>query len=637
MNSVEKKNSARPYAGASAARDSARRRFRRRDLPALLGIMILFMLVSLRWVGFPPIIRDTALRRLNRDRRYVTEIGAIRFRFPFGLYLDRLQLYRRGTMGPPLLEAERVTLTIQPAQWRHGRSGIRSIGIENGVIRRIPRPPDAPIHPIPWRLPDGEASRLEFRNIDLAGLKIAHATVECRVDGDRLWMDDGHAVLDPDEMAGVLQVRGHLNLPQRRYSGTVEGHFDPARLIPVADAWQINAHRLLNNIVLTDGSPEAHLNIGGVVGPPQHIFEGDITIHGTDFNYSDIPITALVGEGTYRYDNTQSQLEVRRVVALTKNGFVMGQAQCDFIEGNVRMDFSGTTPPITPADIVGLAIPELLREFQFAGRTQWNVQGAVNYRGDGTTDLQMNCQGEQVAFRNIGAGQIDLAARYHDDIFDIYKIQASILDGAINGGFSVETGTNHTAPTYRFELLMDRLDFRKLIAAAIPDSNPAFYEGLLSMNIRGTGNAAIDWVPTLQADGDMRIREGRLFRLPLFGGLSQILTRLIPGLDVVLLQTRANADFAIANNRLNVSKGRIQGEVFNVEGHGVYTFGEDLDFQVQLKLMRDHTLLGSAVRTLTFPLSKLFEFQLDGSLDKPRWYPVNFSADLLRRIRDLID
>jgi hypothetical protein len=38
------------------------------------------------------------------------------------------------------------------------------------------------------------------------------------------------------------------------------------------------------------------------------------------------------------------------------------------------------------------------------------------------------------------------------------------------------------------------------------------------------------------------------------------------------------------------------------------------------------------LRTLTYPISKLFEFKLAGTVSEPQWYPVNFSSDLLERI-----
>ena len=48
--------------------------------------------------------------------------------------------------------------------------------------------------------------------------------------------------------------------------------------------------------------------------------------------------------------------------------------------------------------------------------------------------------------------------------------------------------------------------------------------------------------------------------------------------------------------------------------------------------MKEHSLVSKLVRVLTYPISKLFEFRLRGPLDDPKWYPVNFSLDLLERI-----
>jgi hypothetical protein len=57
-----------------------------------------------------------------------------------------------------------------------------------------------------------------------------------------------------------------------------------------------------------------------------------------------------------------------------------------------------------------------------------------------------------------------------------------------------------------------------------------------------------------------------------------------------------------------------------------------MDFHVRVKLMKDNNVVARLVRVLTFPISKLFEFRLRGTLDDPHWYPVNFSGDLLEKI-----
>jgi hypothetical protein len=38
------------------------------------------------------------------------------------------------------------------------------------------------------------------------------------------------------------------------------------------------------------------------------------------------------------------------------------------------------------------------------------------------------------------------------------------------------------------------------------------------------------------------------------------------------------------------------------------------------------------LRAITYPLSKLFEFRLKGTVSSPEWYPINFSSELLEKI-----
>jgi hypothetical protein len=123
-----------------------------------------------------------------------------------------------------------------------------------------------------------------------------------------------------------------------------------------------------------------------------------------------------------------------------------------------------------------------------------------------------------------------------------------------------------------------------------------------------------------------------VFLFPLFGGLSRYLAGIVPGLDFVLRQTDLKTDFTIADGVVRMDRVLIEGDVFSLLGKGHYDLRDELDFDVQVALMKEHTLVAKVLRALTYPISKLFEFRLRGSLDDPRWYPVNFSTDLLERL-----
>lgn len=610
---------------------------RQRDAVILTAMLLITVPIVLQLTGLPPPLRDAALRRLNRDRQYIIQVKSIRFRFPSGITLNRPQVYRRGIIGPPVIEAERIGLRFRPSQWRHRRSGITRISIERGVVRR-----PAPLTEIdpdyaPWRLPEGDEGRIEFRHIDITGLYLAHGSADYRVDGKQLWLDNIQAA--PELSGSPESVRGNgvLHLAERRYRGQAQGRFDPRRLMPVFKVWNIDADHLLSAIDPDANPPTAQIGFSGLLGAPEYTFEGSGKIKAGRFRYRNVPLDALVIDFSARYDRRSVEIDIRQATAAIPHGIMAGAANFNVRKGTAVVDVTGRTSPLTPMTLAGLRIPDVLQEARFDGDSQWVVQGLLDFRNrPGNTALRMHYKGDMVGFRDFTANELETTANFDGRTLEFEEIEAAMLNGTLRAMVSIDTDSEKATP-YRFDLKMADIDFKQLIDTATSTRNPDFYEGYLTASAKGLGTVVDDWLATVQASGNLHIRKGRIFRLPLFGGLSQILSRIIPGLDIVLMQTSARIAFTIDDNRLTVTDGRIEGDVFNVEGRGIYVFDENLDFQVQLKLMKSQTVLGTAVRVITFPISKLFEFRLRGTLEKPRWYPVNFSSDLLERLRGIID
>jgi len=126
----------------------------------------------------------------------------------------------------------------------------------------------------------------------------------------------------------------------------------------------------------------------------------------------------------------------------------------------------------------------------------------------------------------------------------------------------------------------------------------------------------------------MNITEGRIFQIPLFGGLSDFLTRVIPGMSVLLRQTDVQASFVIADGKIHSDEILIEGDIFSLVGQGDYYLDGTLDFTVQVKLLRKHTLAADVFRFVTHPVSKMLEFHLGGTLDSPRWRPVHIPKEV---------
>jgi hypothetical protein len=158
------------------------------------------------------------------------------------------------------------------------------------------------------------------------------------------------------------------------------------------------------------------------------------------------------------------------------------------------------------------------------------------------------------------------------------------------------------------------------------------YSGQLSGHVTITGSVGKTDLRTLKGEGALKIREGRVFMMPVFGGLSTTMTKIVPGLDFVLRQSDATTEFVIGDGKIHTDKILIEGDVLSFNGHGDYHLNGKLDFNAQIKLMKEHTLVAKLIAILTYPISKLFEFRLHGTVAEPQWYPVNFSRDLLEKL-----
>jgi len=180
---------------------------------------------------------------------------------------------------------------------------------------------------------------------------------------------------------------------------------------------------------------------------------------------------------------------------------------------------------------------------------------------------------------------------------------------------------------YRVEGSVEDVELKALVAALAGASED--YRGRVSGSISLGGVLGTNAVSRAHGEGTVAVRDGQIFRLPLFGGLTYYLTRFVPGLNFVVAQSDAKSSFLIGDGKIHTGEVLVEGDVLSLRGRGEYAFDRSLDFKVQVRLLKHKTVAGKIVQFLTSPISKFFEFRLRGTLDKPRWYVRTFSKDLL--------
>jgi hypothetical protein len=209
---------------------------------------------------------------------------------------------------------------------------------------------------------------------------------------------------------------------------------------------------------------------------------------------------------------------------------------------------------------------------------------------------------------------------------------ANAYGGFVSGGVSLEIfkkGMVFTVP-YHLNLRLENGDFDKFVKDIVVRKDQKEYQGRISAKLDMSGKSGRGNINKLNGSGYVHIDDGRVFMLPVFGGLSKFMVKHIPGLGVILSQNDLFCKFIITDGKVHTDKLTVDGDVLSLTGRGDYRIGGNLNVYVQVKMMKGKTLGGKIFRTLTYPISKLFEFKVKGDPLTPYWYPVNFSGDIFR-------
>ena len=100
---------------------------------------------------------------------------------------------------------------------------------------------------------------------------------------------------------------------------------------------------------------------------------------------------------------------------------------------------------------------------------------------------------------------------------------------------------------------------------------------------------------------------------------------MVPGLDYVLLQTDARTEFKLHDGVASSEEVRVEGDLLSLKADGRYDLAtKEIDFDVELRFLKNKTFVGELLQTVLLPMSRLFGVRLSGTFSDPKWESVNF-------------
>jgi len=595
-----------------------------------IALVVGFVLYA-NTVGLPRPISQAVLSRLNRGG-FAFDMKSARLNGVRYVLLKDTSIHRKQVLGDPMFEAATVHIRISVMDWLRGNSGVADITVDNAIWRPLQGKAKA-------RRKQGRLKRRSMFKVEVTNCRLYDVVLE-RTAFDIDGVDQDIQVRNLESTLAGNGYEGRLggslayDMGKRVISGRLVTNLDPNALASVYAAHRMSfAQTLTERFTFPNEPPRGEWRFDRRSG-----VKGDLYVTGDfrmrDCTYRDVELLRADGsvevtlrDGT-REANVEDLLIVRRE-GMARVGFLVTPD-----DKTVRFEAESSLRPLAMGQMVGILTNLLTRYVTFDGASTVTASGVVDYGGQhALTDLKGAVQADHVGVERFECDSGSCDVRMVGNSLVLTNIEASVYGGTASGTIGL------TAPPrgirevdFETDVKLRGADFERLMEEISTGGTKRKYTGQLSGDLVLKGRTGPDVRESLQGAGNIEIRDGRVFLLPVFGGLSRLMTRVIPGLDFVLRQSDAGMSFRVGNGQIQTDKITVEGDILSLKGDGAYTLGGDLDFDIQVKLMKEHSLVSKLVRVLTYPISKLFEFRLRGPLDDPKWYPVNFSLDLLERI-----
>ena len=140
----------------------------------------------------------------------------------------------------------------------------------------------------------------------------------------------------------------------------------------------------------------------------------------------------------------------------------------------------------------------------------------------------------------------------------------------------------------------------------------------------------------------MDLRDGLIWQIPIFGIFSPVLDGISPGLGSSRVR-EGSATFAVTNGVIRSDDLELRASLMRLQYWGTVDMAGAVGARVQAELLRDTWVVGPVISLALWPVSKVFEYKVTGSLSAPKTEPVFLIPKImllpfhpLRTFKDLV-
>jgi hypothetical protein len=291
-----------------------------------------------------------------------------------------------------------------------------------------------------------------------------------------------------------------------------------------------------------------------------------------------------------------------------------------------------TAEPLVVARAIGPKVGRLLEPYQFLSPPTTRVNGCSPMRDvNGVHDIDdadlrfeviQPASFQWLKFRTSG---IQGTVHWLGETLTLTNVTAPFYGGSGTGFAAFDFGPVHEGADYQFEVNLKNVNLHGLASDITTNKNKL--DGSLSGKLVVTHADTRDW-NSWEGFGHANLHDGLLWDIRIFGILSPVLNVISPGLGNSRA-TDASARFTITNGVILTDSLEISTLIARLNYVGTVNFKQKVDARVTAHLLRETPVVGSIISTILWPVGKVFEYKITGTLANPKSEPVYVPKILL--------
>ncbi len=245
---------------------------------------------------------------------------------------------------------------------------------------------------------------------------------------------------------------------------------------------------------------------------------------------------------------------------------------------------------------------------------------------DGTENMHFEIDGGPFHWQMFNLEQIKGSLYWQGNTLLVTNVQGRWHGADVKGWTHFDFSARET-DYFSFSMRVTNANLRTVLKDIQPGRTNRV-EGIVAGELHVTSADTKDW-KSWQGYGQAQMTNGLLWEIPLVGVFSPVLNAFFPGLGNSRAR-HANATFQITNSVILSTNLEIRATAMRMKYDGTVDFDQRVAGTMEAELFRDLPAFGFLFSKLLWPVTKLFEYKITGTLENPKTEQRYLLSNLFR-------